>query len=105
MTCAALKVSRTGADQDFVLADHTLAAAPAYAAVRVHNNCSSFHKGVDQAFLQCLEIDSLACRNDKETNQYLFFRNASLRNPDYPEVIVIYMEGAATLEELKEMFQ
>ena len=43
--------------------------------------------------------------NDKETNQYLFFRNASLRNPDYPEVIVIYMEGAATLEELKEMFQ
>ena len=43
--------------------------------------------------------------NDKDTNQYLFFRNASLRNPDYPEVIVIYMEGAATLEELKEMFQ
>ena len=35
--------------------------------------------------------------NDKETNQYLFFRNASLRNPDYPEVIVIYMEGAATM--------
>lgn len=43
--------------------------------------------------------------NGKEPNQYLFFRNASLRNPDYPEVIVIYMEGAATLEELKQMFE
>ena len=80
MTCAALEVSRTGADQDFVLADHTLAAAPAYAAVRVHNNCTGFHKDVDQAFLQCLEIDSLACRNHKETNffsDFLSFNNIS----------------------------
>ena len=68
MTCAALEVSRTGADQDFVLTDHALTASPAYAAVRVHNNCTGFHKDVDQTFLQCLEINGLACRNDKETH-------------------------------------
>lgn len=68
MACAALEVSCTGADQDFILADNALAAAPAYAAVRVHNNCAGFHEGVDQTFLQCLEINGLACRNHKETN-------------------------------------
>ena len=70
MTCAALEVSCTGADQDFIFADNALAAAPAYAAVRVHNNCAGFHEGVDQTFLQCLEINGLACRNHKETNYF-----------------------------------
>ena len=74
MTCAALEVSRTGADQDFVLADHTLAAAPAYAAVRVHDDRAALNKGVDQPFLQCLKINGLTCRNDKKTN---FFCNMS----------------------------
>ena len=54
MTCAALEVSRTGADQDFILADNALAAAPADAAVRVHDNGAALHENLDEAFVQCL---------------------------------------------------
>ena len=42
---------------------------------------------------------------NKETNQYLFFRNAYLRDKDDPEIIVIYMEGYAKLDEIKIMFE
>lgn len=37
--------------------------------------------------------------------RYLFFRNSSLRKVEANEVTVVYMEGYATLEELKEMFK
>lgn len=38
-------------------------------------------------------------------NRYLFFRNASLRPGGEPEATIVYMEGHATLEELKKMFR
>ena len=37
--------------------------------------------------------------------RYLFYRNSSLRRVENNEVTVVYMEGHATLEELKEMFK
>lgn len=42
---------------------------------------------------------------NSETNQYLFFRNAYLRDKNNPEIIVIYMEGYAKLDEIKKMFE
>lgn len=40
-----------------------------------------------------------------EQYRYLFFRNSSLRQVESNEVTVVYMEGYATLEELKQMFK
>lgn len=37
--------------------------------------------------------------------RYLFYRNSSLRSNEPNEVTVVYMEGYATLEELKETFR
>lgn len=37
--------------------------------------------------------------------RYLFFRNSSLRTVESDEVTVVYMEGYATLEELKQLFK
>ncbi len=37
--------------------------------------------------------------------RYLFFKNSALRKSEEPEVSIVYMEGYATLEELKEMFK
>jgi hypothetical protein len=37
--------------------------------------------------------------------RYLFFRNNTLRNPQSPEATVVYMEGYATLAEMKSMFK
>ena len=70
MTCAALEVSCTGTDQDLIFTDDALAASPAYAAVRVHDDRAALNKGVDQPFLQCLKINGLTCRNDKKTNLF-----------------------------------
>ena len=50
MTGTALEVTGSSADQHFVLADDTLAASPADAAVRVHDDGSGLHEGVDDAF-------------------------------------------------------
>lgn len=37
--------------------------------------------------------------------RYLFYRNSSLRSNEPDEVTVVYMEGYATLEELKKTFR
>ena len=37
--------------------------------------------------------------------RYLFYRNSSLRSNEPNEVTVVYMEGYATLEELKKTFR
>jgi len=37
--------------------------------------------------------------------RYLFFRNTSLRKPQTHEAVLIYMEGYATMDELKQMFK
>ena len=50
MTCTSLEITGSCADQDLILADNTLAASPAYTAVRVHNNRASFHEDIDQTF-------------------------------------------------------
>lgn len=42
---------------------------------------------------------------DGGTNRYLFFRNASLRRGGRSEATLVYMEGNATLEDLKRMFE
>ena len=70
MSCTALEVSGTCTDQDFIFTNYTLTASPAYAAVRVHDDRAALNKGVDQPFLQCLKINGLTCRNDKETNLF-----------------------------------
>ncbi|MBQ8672927.1 MAG: hypothetical protein IJ511_02565 [Bacteroides sp.] len=45
-------------------------------------------------------------RTGKEGFRYLFYRNASLKKEHTRnEVTIVYMEGNATLEELKRMFQ
>lgn len=42
----------------------------------------------------------------KEQNRYLFYRNATLKKgTPRSEVTLVYMEGYATLEQLKEMFR
>lgn len=41
----------------------------------------------------------------KDRHRYLFYRNSSLRKVESAEVTVVYMEGYATLEELKQMFK
>lgn len=40
-----------------------------------------------------------------EVFRYLFFKNNALRPNGEPEVSLVYMEGYATLEELKQMFK
>ena len=54
MTGASLKVSCSGADEDFIFSDNPLTASPAYAAVGVHDNGPGFHENVDQPLLQSL---------------------------------------------------
>ena len=68
MAGAAFKVAGTGADEDFTLADDALAAAPAYAAVGVHDNGAGFHEGVQNAFFHGVEIDFSAGRHDQEAD-------------------------------------
>ena len=41
----------------------------------------------------------------KKRNRYLYYRNASLKEGGEQEVTVVYMEGYATLDELKKMFK
>lgn len=41
----------------------------------------------------------------EKKNCYLFYRNNSLRSDEPNEVTIVYMEGYATLKELKEMFR
>ena len=50
MSGTSLEVTCSGADKNLVLTDHTLAASPAYTAVRVHHNSACFHEDIDQAF-------------------------------------------------------
>ena len=68
MAGAAFKVAGTGADEDFTLADDALAAAPAYAAVGVHDNGAGFHEGVQNAFFHGVEIDFSAGGHDQEAD-------------------------------------
>ena len=68
MTGTALEVSGSGADQHVVLADDTLAASPADAAIRIHYNCTCLHENVKKSFLKSLAVNCLACRNNKETD-------------------------------------
>lgn len=42
---------------------------------------------------------------EKDRYRYLFYRNSSLRKVESNEVTVVYMEGYATFEELKQMFK
>ena len=48
MSCTSLEVTCSGTNQNFVFSDHSLAASPAYTAVRVHNDCAGFHKDVKE---------------------------------------------------------
>lgn len=43
--------------------------------------------------------------NGNGTYRYLFYRNNLLRKGAAPETTIVYMEGKATLKELKEMFK
>lgn len=43
--------------------------------------------------------------NSNGTYRYLFYRNNLLRKGAAPETTIVYMEGKATLKELKEMFK
>ena len=42
--------------------------------------------------------------NDGGTHRYIFFRNGMLQEGSKPEAAIIYMEGDATLENLKKTF-
>lgn len=42
---------------------------------------------------------------DGDTNRYIFYRNQSLRAPHKQEATLVYMEGKASLAEIKEMFK
>lgn len=37
--------------------------------------------------------------------RYIFFKNKALTSPENPEVTLLYLEGEATLEELKQRFE
>ena len=52
MTGPSLEVTGSGADQDFVFSDDTLAAAPADTAVGIHNDGTCFHKDIQQSLFQ-----------------------------------------------------
>lgn len=41
----------------------------------------------------------------KGVYRYIFFRNTSLRKPKSQEAVLIYMEGNATINEIKQMFK
>ena len=49
MARTSLEVSGSGADQHFIFTDDTLAASPADAAVRVHDDGSGLHEDIDQS--------------------------------------------------------
>lgn len=42
---------------------------------------------------------------EKSPFRYIFFKNKALTSPENPEITLVYMEGEATLEELKRMFE
>lgn len=42
--------------------------------------------------------------NEEDTHRYIFFRNGMLQKGSKPEAAIIYMEGDATLENLKKIF-
>jgi hypothetical protein len=42
---------------------------------------------------------------EKKQNRYLFYRNTYLKERGKSEVTTVYMEGYATMEELKKMFK
>lgn len=44
-------------------------------------------------------------KNKNDEYRYLFYRNSSLRSNEPNEVTLVYMEGYATLKELKELFR
>ena len=48
MSGTSLEIAGAGTDQNLILADHALAAAPADTAVRVHDNGAALHKDLDQ---------------------------------------------------------
>ena len=60
MSCTSFEVTRSCTDQDFVFTDNTLAASPAYTAVRVHNDRTCFHENVDQAIFKSLTVNCLS---------------------------------------------
>ena len=67
MSCTSLKVAGSCTDQDFIFTDYALAASPAYTTVRVHHDRTCIHEDIDQSFFQSLSVNSLTCRNNKES--------------------------------------
>lgn len=41
----------------------------------------------------------------RHANRYIFYRNASLREGGKDELTLVYMEGSATMDELKKLFK
>ena len=54
MSGTSLEITGASTDQNLILTDHALAAAPADTAVRVHDNGAALHKDLDQPLIQCL---------------------------------------------------
>ena len=73
MSCTSLKVAGSCTDQDFIFTDYALAASPAYTTVRVHHDRTCIHEDVDQSFFQSLSVNSLTCRNNKESYFFRYF--------------------------------
>ena len=71
MSCTSLKVTGSGTDQNFIFTDYALTASPAYTAVWDHDDRTCIHEDVDQSLFQSLSVNSLTCRNNKES---YFFR-------------------------------
>ena len=69
MTGSAFEIAGSGADQDLVFSDDTLAAAPADTAVGIHHNRAGFHKDIKQSLLQRIQINLSTGRNDQKTHQ------------------------------------
>lgn len=48
---------------------------------------------------------ALPPRDGHHANRYIFYRNASLREGGKDELTLVYMEGSATMDELKKLFK
>ena len=48
---------------------------------------------------------ALPPRTGQQENRYIFYRNASLREGGKDELTLVYMEGSATMDELKKLFK
>lgn len=48
---------------------------------------------------------ALPPRDGRHANRYIFYRNASLREGGKDELTLVYMEGSATMDELKKLFK